>query len=510
MKLSLEFKILIWLNVGVALYLLYRLHDLIFLLMPASPGAEIELSEVVPIKWTTSPDGKTFTPDREIIIPQIIHQTYKTEQVPTRWLREQYSCKAHNDGYQYMFWTDETSRHFIKEHYSWFLPTFDSYPYNIMRADAIRYFILYHYGGVYIDLDNGCNQRLDPLLTLPAFFRKTDPTGVSNDVMGSIPKHDFFKKIIDNLQKFNRNWLLSYITIMYSTGPLFVSVLWKQYMRSNIQPGHGVRILRPESRQPLHTIFFYDVEGSSWHNADAQFMLLMNRHIGLSVFCGFMIAFLCFFIEYKLIQLFLKLALGPKSRSMRSSRRSLSPSSLVRNVYRFVQRQGGNDNDGNSSGSNYTSYSMANLDSSSSVNSSTGARSYQNSPKLLSTSNDDCCYYDSDSDGSLDNHNHHNNIFNEKQNYDRAPRQQRSHKNSQNRASSAFVSTVTSIPVIGSIFNWIDGGNDGSSSDNNSRRSGYKTNKKPISPLLPTYHVNGGMDPTLFLDSQLSKNPKEL
>ena len=38
--------------------------------------------------------------------------------------------------------------------YPWFLETWDNYPFNIERADAIRYFVLAHYGGVYIDLDD--------------------------------------------------------------------------------------------------------------------------------------------------------------------------------------------------------------------------------------------------------------------------------------------------------------------------------------------------------------------
>lgn len=38
--------------------------------------------------------------------------------------------------------------------YEWFLETWDAYPFNIERADAIRYFVLHHYGGIYIDLDD--------------------------------------------------------------------------------------------------------------------------------------------------------------------------------------------------------------------------------------------------------------------------------------------------------------------------------------------------------------------
>lgn len=56
-------------------------------------------------------------------------------------------CSTHH------LWTDATARHFIQTHYPSFLATYDSYEYNIQRADAIRYFVLHRYGGIYMDLD---------------------------------------------------------------------------------------------------------------------------------------------------------------------------------------------------------------------------------------------------------------------------------------------------------------------------------------------------------------------
>ena len=38
--------------------------------------------------------------------------------------------------------------------YPWFLEDWDGYEFPIQRADAIRYFVLAHYGGIYIDLDD--------------------------------------------------------------------------------------------------------------------------------------------------------------------------------------------------------------------------------------------------------------------------------------------------------------------------------------------------------------------
>lgn len=35
--------------------------------------------------------------------------------------------------------------------------TYDGYRYPVQRVDAVRYFIMLHYGGIYMDLDNvGC------------------------------------------------------------------------------------------------------------------------------------------------------------------------------------------------------------------------------------------------------------------------------------------------------------------------------------------------------------------
>lgn len=50
-------------------------------------------------------------------------------------------------------WTDAKSRELIATEYPWFLSDFDNYTHPIQRADAIRYFVLAHFGGIYIDLD---------------------------------------------------------------------------------------------------------------------------------------------------------------------------------------------------------------------------------------------------------------------------------------------------------------------------------------------------------------------
>jgi mannosyltransferase OCH1-like enzyme len=224
------------------------------------------------------------------LIPKIIHQTYINESIPARWKDGQQSCITLHDDYEYKLWTDAKSRDFIKSEYPWFLETFDNYPFPIQRADAIRYFVLAYYGGIYIDLDDGCNRRLDPLLSYPAWVRRTVPTGISNDAMGSVPQHPFFLKTIDSLSSYSRNWGMPYITVMYSTGPLFLSVMWMEYLKIARPAEEHVRILMPDEYKGFAWSFFNVVKGNSWHGKDAQTIFWMGKHWLLLTVSGFLIA----------------------------------------------------------------------------------------------------------------------------------------------------------------------------------------------------------------------------
>lgn len=292
-----EFKVLLYAHAVLAVFLTYQLFDLITLLYDDSHQFAFLSNEL---------NDENYINSQPQLIPKIIHQTYKTTKIPDQWLQGQQNCQILNPDYQYILWTDQMARDFIEEQYPWFLKTFDSYKFNIQRADAIRYFILSHYGGIYIDLDDGCNRNLDPLLTVPALVRKTIPTGISNDVMGAVPNHPFFLKAVSMLERYHRNWLVPYITIMFSTGPLFLSVVWKQYIRWGNPPSGIVRILMTDDYKGHENSFFNITKGSSWHNDDAQILLLMSRHIFLTVVVCICLAIAIIASEYFLIYWFSK------------------------------------------------------------------------------------------------------------------------------------------------------------------------------------------------------------
>ncbi|WP_304010876.1 glycosyltransferase [Cylindrospermopsis raciborskii] len=84
-------------------------------------------------------------------IPKIIHQIFflGAAAIPEKYKRYQQTVLQNHSHWEYQFWNEEKARQFMAENFSWFLPTFDAYPHDIQRRDAIRYFILYHYGRFY-------------------------------------------------------------------------------------------------------------------------------------------------------------------------------------------------------------------------------------------------------------------------------------------------------------------------------------------------------------------------
>ena len=176
-------------------------------------------------------------------IPKRIFQTWKEKNVHNPILKSwQNSWKKYNPDYFYELWDDEDNREFIKAHYPDFLKIFDRYDKPIKRADAIRYFYLYHYGGIYADLDFECLKNFDQLLLIQS---KTDVIfgtlgqmdtekyklhTIPNAIMISKKGSEFFKVVIDALISIgNDNNLAPEI----ATGPVLLFVCYVYYKTQN-------------------------------------------------------------------------------------------------------------------------------------------------------------------------------------------------------------------------------------------------------------------------------------
>ena len=97
-----------------------------------------------------------------------------------------------NPDWQWVFWSDEDNRELIKDAYPWFLPYYDSYEHPIQRADAVRYFYMHHYGGIYLDLD------MIPLKPIEELLLKVHNCEVQSLVHSSRPQVVLFEEYPNN------------------------------------------------------------------------------------------------------------------------------------------------------------------------------------------------------------------------------------------------------------------------------------------------------------------------
>ena len=218
-------------------------------------------------------------------IPKIIHQTWKDNNIPNHWKESPVSWKKHHPDWQYILWTDENNRNFIKTEFPWFLSYYDTYEYNIQRVDAVRYFILYKYGGMYVDCDIACIKNIEPLLPRDKDFdvllvetKNNIIKTYTNSIMFSKKGAVFWLKVFDRLvYEHSKHWyhIGTHLSVMYSTGP---SMLTNVYHENPLNVGMLLyEYLHPCSicdEKPCikNTAYVKILTGSSWVALDGKIL----------------------------------------------------------------------------------------------------------------------------------------------------------------------------------------------------------------------------------------------
>ncbi|XP_064653308.1 uncharacterized protein LOC135503608 [Lineus longissimus] len=174
-------------------------------------------------------------------VPRILHLTWKSELLPglsVQWVKQ---WKRTNPDWQVWYWTDTQAKAFVSKYFPTYT-VFRRYKAAIERADAIRYFVLYHYGGVYADLDIEPLVSLNPIVDKYTCFLSQEPDEHSqllrpyflnkfrylacNAVMACRKNHPYFKYVIDNLA---RNLAHQKVTVG-RTGPFMLSQMHVEYV----------------------------------------------------------------------------------------------------------------------------------------------------------------------------------------------------------------------------------------------------------------------------------------
>lgn len=173
-------------------------------------------------------------------IPRIIHQTWKTNQLPRSLVQIIEHNRQLHPQYEYRFYTDEDIEKFLKTHFHprvWNAYARINPHYGPCRSDFFRYFCIYVYGGVYMDIKIKMLKSLDGLLTnkddyILSFWKEKynwelfPPHGeYQNWHLIFAPKHELLERICQTLVEKIEHLPIGYgrgkWDVLNISGPLF-------------------------------------------------------------------------------------------------------------------------------------------------------------------------------------------------------------------------------------------------------------------------------------------------
>ncbi|KAK9328282.1 nucleotide-diphospho-sugar transferase [Lipomyces starkeyi] len=201
-------------------------------------------------------------------VPKLIHQSWSTPELPSKFETWSRSCREQNPDWQWVLWTDEDNLNLVKQYFPWFLEYYQKLPGEIYRADLVRNMYMYLYGGMYADLDIECLRPANELFetynitTVPykstydgshhrtsntqqerkAFFGRmgTNDTfdhSIPNAWMASTPGHPFFLLSLDSVIEKLKGEIPGKITAEHLTGPIalrrYINLYLKKYKDSD-------------------------------------------------------------------------------------------------------------------------------------------------------------------------------------------------------------------------------------------------------------------------------------
>ena len=168
-----------------------------------------------------------------------IHQSWSTETLPAKYLTLKIKNKKFFKDWKYKLWTDDQNKFFIKNKYPSFYKIYENYNHYINKVDAVRYFYLYEYGGLYMDLDVMIIKDITDLLSknkccvfsqtaINDYFKfKNYKKYIDPMIMYSPPKNKFIEKLIKKLHNYNKKEYKEILDNMKVAGPGFLTDNYK-------------------------------------------------------------------------------------------------------------------------------------------------------------------------------------------------------------------------------------------------------------------------------------------
>ncbi|WP_158284993.1 glycosyltransferase [Hoeflea marina] len=163
-----------------------------------------------------------------------------------------------NPGWDYRFWTDEDLLVFMRAEFPHLMDIYLAYPNPVQRADLSRYCLLWHFGGVYADIDTACISPLEPLAGDARVVLCSEPLahitsghlrGLEamwfNGTMASPARHPFWLSVIELCKVMAPH---GHVDVLASTGPLVLSGAVAQYPDQGGLSLNSCHIFTPHAR----------------------------------------------------------------------------------------------------------------------------------------------------------------------------------------------------------------------------------------------------------------------
>lgn len=171
------------------------------------------------------------------VFPKIIHQTWKTKDLPINFEIGQTSWLENHPSWEYKFWTDQDNLDFIKDHYPCYLQFYKDMPLAISKVDFVRYLYMHNYGGVYADMDFICLKDLTPLLHTDYDIilgcmgeDRSFEHSIPNALLISKPKENFWIYLISSIiERYSDTESLKINRPEYLTGPVALRDAYLNY-----------------------------------------------------------------------------------------------------------------------------------------------------------------------------------------------------------------------------------------------------------------------------------------
>jgi mannosyltransferase OCH1-like enzyme/glycosyltransferase involved in cell wall biosynthesis len=183
----------------------------------------------IDIRQLWSKNNSNFTEldniDYEGEIPKLMHFIW-IGNAPFPPMYEYYiqTWLSHHPDWTFCFWCDENIPKLVNQNF------YDSAKHPAMKADILRYELLYFMGGVYVDSDFLCLRNMDELLVdITGFTGYESPDFMAIGLMGFKPHDPVLYQIIIQIPYNIINSRHLDKSIPQLTGPVFFTSIWNKY-----------------------------------------------------------------------------------------------------------------------------------------------------------------------------------------------------------------------------------------------------------------------------------------